>query len=187
MERGEEGEEVIHTNIYCTAMWKWDVMILRPRRRLDYLPESGSEDGTSIDLGEDEENSTSSPTGDRTSYSEASEPTMEQIYGNLSPEQVNFLQHHLVVDEEKEAAKISVLYFIITLMLMIFTAQQMSENPDGVYANVCRLAITITGCILKIVLLPFRKYCGLGGRQGYSHHLVTTSDPYARTSRMEIL
>jgi hypothetical protein len=37
MERGEEGEEVIHTNIYCT-MWKWDVMILRPRRRLDYLP-----------------------------------------------------------------------------------------------------------------------------------------------------
>ena len=149
--------------------------------------ESESDDGRdSIDFEEDEENSTSSPTGDRTSYSE-SEPTMEQIYENLSPEQVNFLQHQLVVDEEKEAAKISVLYFIITLILMIFTAQQMSENPDGVYANVCRLAITITGCILKIVLLPFRKYCGLGGRQGYSHHLVTTSDPYARTSRMEIL
>ena len=116
-----------------------------------------------------------------------SDPSLEQIYKNLTPEQVEYLKHVVFVDEEKEAAKISVLYFIITLILMVFTAQQMSENPDGVYANVCRLGITIVGCIFKIILLPFQKYCGLCSRQGYSHHLVTTSDPYARTNRMEII
>lgn len=119
--------------------------------------------------------------------SDTSDQQLQSIYDSLTEEQIEYLKHHEFVDEEKEAAKISVLYFIISLMLMVFTAQQMSENPDGVYANVCRLGITITGVLVKIILLPFRKYCGLGTRQGYSHHLVTTSDPYSRANRMEII
>ena len=135
------------------------------------------------------ENAVDSSKEDEDSNRSSSEkdPTLEEIYEDLTPEQVEYLKHHEFVDEEKEAAKISVLYFVITLVLMIFTAQQMSESPDGVYANVCRLGITVAGLVVKIILLPFRKFCGLGGKQGYSHHLVTTSDPYSRTSRMEII
>ena len=135
------------------------------------------------------ENAVDSSKEDEDSNRSSSEkdPTLEEIYEDLTPEQVEYLKHHEFVDEEKEAAKISVLYFVITLVLMIFTAQQMSESPDGVYANVCRLGITVAGLGAKIILLPFRKFCGLGGKQGYSHHLVTTSDPYSRTSRMEII
>jgi Ca2+/H+ antiporter len=112
---------------------------------------------------------------------------MKKIYQRLTPEEIEYLKHHEFIDEEKEAAKISAVYFIITLVLMIFTAHQLSENPDGVYSNMCRLAITVVGLVVKILLLPFRKICGYGTRQGYSHHLVS-NDPYGgETSRMEII
>lgn len=118
---------------------------------------------------------------------EQTDDVMQDIYSKLTEDEIEFLNHHEFVDEEKEAAKISALYFIITLVLMILTAHQLSENPDGVYANMCRLALTVSGLIVKIILLPFRKVFGLSHRQGYSHHLVT-SDPYsANASGVELM
>ena len=137
---------------------------------------------------------TPSPTKDKSKSSKSTKNsgTMDDIYKDLTPEEIEYLHHHEVLNEEKEAARISILYLVVTLVLMVFTAQQLSENPDGVYANICRLGITVTGCVFKILLLPFKKICGLGSRNGYSHHLVTTNtdfrDPYsARTNRMEIV
>lgn len=126
------------------------------------------------------------------SSSKGDDHMMDKIYEVLTPEEIEYLNRHKFLDEEKEAAKISFVYFIVTIFLMIFTAHQLSENPDGVYSNMCRLAITVSGCVLKIFLLPFRKICGVGTRQGYSHHLVS-NDPYSgesiisSSSRMEMI
>lgn len=140
--------------------------------------------------------SSDSSSDDETGVSEKSKKSeaadgdkiLDEIYEVLSPEQIDYLNHHEFVNEEKEAAKISVVYLLITLILMVFTAQQLSEMPDGVYSNICRLAITVAGCVVKMFLLPFTKICGLGSR-GYSHHLVTTNDPYngRNASRMEMV
>ena len=116
---------------------------------------------------------------------------IEDIYDHLSPEEIDFLKHMERVDEEEEAAKISIVYFFITAALMVFTAHQLSENPDGVYSSICRLMITVTGVFFKIILLPARKFGWIGSKSGYAHHLVTTQtdfkDPYSRTNRMEII
>lgn len=76
--------------------------------------------------------------------------------------------------EEKEAFRLGGLGFILTLVAMIFTAHQVSENPDGIYASICRLIITITGCALKIVVMPVRSV--FGGRYHGSHMPVSTMD-----------
>jgi len=71
---------------------------------------------------------------------------------------------------------------------MIFTAHQMSENPDGFFASCCRLAITISGCIFKILLLPCKKVFG-NRFNGYTHHLVATDyrNPYmGRNGHVEL-
>jgi len=138
-------------------------------------------------------NGSDSDSGDESSFSQMNrsgedDEILKGIYDQLSPEEIEYLKHNEYVDEEKEAAKISIVYLLITLVLMVFTAHQLSENPDGVYSNICRLAITVVGCVVKILVLPFRKICGLGSR-GYSHHLVTTNDPYSgrSPSRIELI
>lgn len=83
--------------------------------------------------------------------------------------------------EEKAAAKIGGWMIAITLSLMVFTAYQMSEYPDGVFANVCRLAITVCGCVLKIAIYPCKKLFP-NRYGGYSNHLVTT-DSFPHDSR----
>jgi len=68
---------------------------------------------------------------------------------------------------------------VTSIILMIYTAYQMSENPDGICASLCRLVITIVGCIIKIVLIPFKFLMG-GGRPTGGHYMATPDyrDPY---------
>mmetsp|Transcript_7058 Transcript_7058/g.10115 ORF Transcript_7058/g.10115 Transcript_7058/m.10115 type:complete len:440 (-) Transcript_7058:70-1389(-) len=104
-----------------------------------------------------------------TETNEKSGPTEEEL------EMFHKIELH---DEEKVGGWA----ILIGLTFMIFTAYQMSENPDGVFASICRLAITVTECIFKILLYPCRK--AVGNRFGsYStHHLVTSHDygePYS--------
>lgn len=98
-------------------------------------------------------------------------------------------------EEEKEVKKVGGWMGFAAIVLMIYTAYQMSENPDGICAryeticslrtchfcfslvsyfvshsyhflfacSLCRLVITILGCIVKIMLIPFRYILG-GGR-----------------------
>ena len=62
---------------------------------------------------------------------------------------------------------------------MIYTAYQMSENPDGICASLCRLVITVIGCILKVALIPCKYILG-GGRPSGGHYMATPDyrDPY---------
>jgi len=82
-------------------------------------------------------------------------------------------------EEKKEEVKLGGGMLIASIVLMVYTAYQMSENPDGICASLCRLSITVIGCIVKIVLIPFKYVMG-GGRQSGGHYMATPDyrDPY---------
>ena len=83
--------------------------------------------------------------------------------------------------EEKDAKKVGGWAVVIAILGMIFTAWQVSENPDGVFASVCRLSITICGCILKVLLLPCKFLCGKGA--GGGHHPISSAPDYREPYR----
>lgn len=85
------------------------------------------------------------------------------------------IKQQVIADEEKAAKKIGGWAILLCVASMMLTAYQMSENPDGVFASVCRLSLTMTGCIFKILLYPCKKLCG-NRFNGYEHHLVTTQE-----------
>ena len=130
------------------------------------------------------ESATASPTKSPSSPSPTKIKDPSEIFNELPEEEKEYIEHIEKMTEEEEAAKIGLGFFVLTFSLMICTAQQMGENPDGVFANVCRLAITVTGCFVKIILFPFKKLFGFN-TNGYAHHLVTTQefrDPYSRSN-----
>ncbi|KAL7473832.1 hypothetical protein ACHAXS_014406 [Conticribra weissflogii] len=85
----------------------------------------------------------------------------------------------ILEEEEEELKKVGGWMSFAAIVLMVFTAYQMSENPDGVCASLCRLAITVIGCIIKIILIPFKYVLG-GGRPSGGHYMATPDyrDPY---------
>mmetsp|Transcript_3879 Transcript_3879/g.7950 ORF Transcript_3879/g.7950 Transcript_3879/m.7950 type:complete len:234 (+) Transcript_3879:529-1230(+) len=85
----------------------------------------------------------------------------------------------ILEEEEEELKKVGGWMTVAAVALMVFTAYQMSENPDGVCASLCRLAITVIGCIVKIILIPFKYVLG-GGRPSGGHYMATPDyrDPY---------
>jgi len=86
---------------------------------------------------------------------------------------------------EKEAKTAGGLGILLAMCAMIFTAYQMSENPDGIFASVCRLAITLIGCGFKMVTMPCRNL--LGNRYHGGHIPVSTMEyrePYRGSGNM---
>ncbi len=83
--------------------------------------------------------------------------------------------------EEKAAKKVGGWAVVIAIFGMIFTAWQVSENPDGVFASVCRLSITIVGCVLKVLLLPCKFLCGKAA--GGGHHPISSAPDYREPYR----
>ena len=109
-------------------------------------------------------------------------PVYTSLMDDLSEDDTIKLEAETKFITEKKAAKIGGWMIALTLALMVMTAYQMSENPDGVFANVCRLVITVCGCVLKIVLFPCKKFFP-NRYGGYSNHLVTTSDSFPHDTR----
>ena len=83
--------------------------------------------------------------------------------------------------EEKAAKKVGGWAVVIAIFGMIFTAWQVSENPDGIIASVCRLSITIVGCVLKVLLLPCKFLCGKAAAGG--HHPISSAPDYREPYR----
>jgi hypothetical protein len=80
-----------------------------------------------------------------------------------------------------------VLAMLLGLAAMIFTAWQMSDNPDGVFASLCRLIITCLSLVYRVVTSPCRKclpccfsphhhHVGNGYHEPYGHMRVSTMD-----------
>ena len=75
---------------------------------------------------------------------------------------------------------------LLGVFAMIFTAWQMSDNPDGIFASLCRLIITSIQLLLRVLCTPCRKcmpccfsYGGSSGNgyhEPYGHMPVSTMD-----------
>jgi hypothetical protein len=93
-----------------------------------------------------------------------------------------------IQEEERKVRTIGGFSIFLAIFLMIFTAWQMSDNPDGIYAAMCRLIITIIGLVMRILLSPCRS-C-LGGHHGsrnYAGHMpVSTMDYGYRDPALEL-
>lgn len=48
---------------------------------------------------------------------------------------------------------------IAMLFFMIYTAYQVSDNPDGIYANCCRLSVAVAIYVIRGLLTPCRAIC----------------------------
>jgi hypothetical protein len=48
---------------------------------------------------------------------------------------------------------------IAMLFCMIYTAYQVSDNPDGIYASCCRLSVAVVIYVIRGILTPCRAVC----------------------------
>lgn len=78
------------------------------------------------------------------------------------------LIHELVIEERILKIAISVAVFISVIM-MIITAWQMSDNPDGIYASLCRIIINVIGSIWTVLCRPCQR-SNIGGGVGNGVH-----------------
>lgn len=71
--------------------------------------------------------------------------------------------------------------FGIGFCLLIMTAHQMLENPDGCCASICRLVVACQCAITRCVCFPCRLICGSTGRsnQRYSNELGYSRNQYS--------
>jgi uncharacterized protein (DUF1810 family) len=127
-------------------------------------------------------------------------PTMEQVHDNDQKDS----QTEPDVDDDlfnEEAYKsrpggtlpggssvTAILGTLAALAAMIFTAWQVSDNPDGIYASMCRLILTSIQLVFRVVMSPCRKYLPccfsyrghMAGSNGYhepyGHIPVSTMD-----------
>lgn len=78
----------------------------------------------------------------------------------------------------------TILAVIVVVLSMIFSAWQMSEHPDGVYASLCRLIISFFQLICRILTSPCRR-C-LGHHEPYGHIPVSTMEYGYKDPPMEL-
>ena len=93
-----------------------------------------------------------------------------------------------IKEEERKVRTIGGFGIFLAIFAMIFTAWQMSDNPDGIYAAMCRLIITIMGLVIRIMLSPCRScFGGSHGSRNYAGHMpVSTMDYGFRDPALEL-
>ncbi|GKY92673.1 hypothetical protein MPSEU_000237400 [Mayamaea pseudoterrestris] len=63
-------------------------------------------------------------------------------------------------EEERMVREVGGYGAVLAMIAMIFTAWQMNDNPDGIFATMCRLVITICGLFIGLLLTPCRRCIG---------------------------
>ena len=118
-------------------------------------------------------------TATTTSSSSSSEEDYSSPFTSTSSSYVS-------AEDESHTLKVMAISMIVAMLIfMIFTAYQVSENPDGVYASCCRLSVTVVACMLKGLLTPCRLICC----KPTGHHIVGSDyrEPYrGRRGHMEL-
>lgn len=82
--------------------------------------------------------------------------------------------------EQNENLVIAAGASLLSLLLMVFTAFQVKENPNGLWAGCCRLLVLIFAFFCKIIFLPCYLICCRCGRQRERErsHAVPASEIY---------
>lgn len=112
---------------------------------------------------------TSQPTGSPTNN-----PTTEAFGAKVKAERKKIES----IAADKTAEVMAGMIFVLGIIGMIYTAYQLFEHPDGLYASCCRLSLKGSKILIKIMCLPCKICCGK-----YSGY--TTSDPKNRTLFVE--
>lgn len=79
-----------------------------------------------------------------------------------SPTTTNTQRTPETIQEMKQDRNVRLLALFIALTGfagMLFTAQQIAQNPDGIYAAICRLTLRCVICLFRIICLPCRFIC----------------------------
>ena len=137
-------------------------------------------DGIDKEL-ENEENAPEPSNNDDQGVSGGAEDLTEEDLEIIAEEETSFQQA-----EVKEVRRIGGLGVFLAISAMIFTAWQMSDHPDGVYAAACRLIITIIGLGIRILLTPCRNLFGTRHNAYHGHMPVSTMDYGYRDPSLEL-
>jgi hypothetical protein len=60
----------------------------------------------------------------------------------------------------------------IGFLLIIITAHQMMENPDGCCATICRITVACSCALFRLVCFPCRMVCGCTNKDRRTHELM---------------
>merc|ERR1712129_578538 len=97
--------------------------------------------------------------------------------------------NYLTFDKQKATLILAATLFAM-LPLIICTYLQVKNNPEGLWASLCRCLFTMISCIFKVIFLPCRIICCRGSQNSndYSQHVQTTdfSDFNPDFSRVEM-
>jgi hypothetical protein len=92
--------------------------------------------------------------GDQTHYYSSTNPTSSSSSAAASFTEAN--------QQQISPAKMKWMTFgmvIAMLFCMIYTAYQVSDNPDGIYASCCRLSVAVVIYVIRGILTPCRAIC----------------------------
>ena len=80
----------------------------------------------------------------------------------------DFFKEKIVVKEQPNAIPSNLVIILVVgwIVSMVFTAWQMSDNPDGIFAALCRLILSAIQLTLQILTSPCRKCCGYNESYG---------------------
>lgn len=101
-------------------------------------------------------------------------PTLR--FDDESSQDDDLFQEQIFVREKSPPVippNILVLLSVAWIISLVFTAWQMSDYPDGLYASLCRLVLSGFGLVVQIVTSPCRKCCG-GSNESYGR--ISTMD-----------
>ena len=74
---------------------------------------------------------------------------------------------------------------LLCVAAMIFTAWQMSDNPDGIFAALCRLILTSLQLLVRMACRPCRKICTCCYPDHHHPHHGGFHEPYGAVSTMD--
>jgi hypothetical protein len=113
--------------------------------------------------------SAESPQSSPLSYYEPSEgdSQKDKSYVDVAKEEYDSMVH------DRNVAIVASVFGAIGFILLLITAQQIIENPDGCCAKICRFSITFW----RVVCWPCRKVCCRGKKR--RGHTVIADDGYA--------
>lgn len=143
-------------------------------------------EGASIEENKEKPSSSSSADGSSLSGGASGGNEVEQMPPAAKPANVHEAEDPLLAQEDSTSTILldislsltaqRVLGSLAAILAMIWTAHQMSENPDGIYAGLCRSIITGFRVVCRIVTC---KACWDGMGFGGAHrHVPVSMDAY---------
>lgn len=107
------------------------------------------------------------PPADDPIASDPDDTTVQEIWKNKSYVDIAKEEADAIV-HDRNVAIVSSVFGVLGFILLLFTAQQMIENPDGFCGKICRCCIGT----YRVLFWPCRKVCGCTKKRRGTHSAV---------------